>query len=118
MSEKTFKIVNGDMSDGYHTFDELYEHRCLLYLLWLVEEAKWGAGRKREVFWVKDHFEGWDLVATNVGRKQISYHVPSEYRPVLEKCFVRKESLDDVFDGHTSQAVAQRMKERINDLCR
>lgn len=29
---KTFKIVGNDMSDGYHTFDELYEHRVLLYL--------------------------------------------------------------------------------------
>lgn len=29
---KTFKIQNNDISDGYHTFDELYEHRVLLYL--------------------------------------------------------------------------------------
>ena len=27
MAGKIFKIVDGDMSDGYHTFDELYEHR-------------------------------------------------------------------------------------------
>lgn len=29
---KKFQIEGGDISDGYHTFDELYEHRCLLFI--------------------------------------------------------------------------------------
>lgn len=44
MSGKIFKIVDGDMSDGYHTFDELYEHRCLLFInlcLYRADEAYW-----------------------------------------------------------------------------
>ena len=32
MSDKTFTIKNGDISDGYHTFDELYEHRIALFI--------------------------------------------------------------------------------------
>ena len=35
MSEKLeVKLVNGEMqiSDGYHTFEELYEHRVLLWI--------------------------------------------------------------------------------------
>ena len=34
---KTFKIVNGDISDGYHTFEELYEHRCALFVALLIK---------------------------------------------------------------------------------
>lgn len=111
MEEKTFKIVGNDMSDGYHTFDELYEHRILLYLLWLVEEK--GGGQNRDVYWVKDHFPDWDLVATNVGTQQISYHVPISYRDVLQKHFVQRDTLDHVWDGHTSADVADRMRDRI-----
>lgn len=113
MSEKTFKIVNGDMSDGYHTFDELYEHRCLLYLTWLVEEKL--RGIKRDVFFLPDHFEGWDLVATNLGRDQISYHVPAKYRRILERHFTRNDRLESLWDGHTAQDVTERMERRINE---
>ena len=39
MSEKIFKIVNGDISDGYHTFDELYKHRCLLWICYVPKPS-------------------------------------------------------------------------------
>lgn len=39
MSEKAFKIVGNDLSDGYHTFDELYDHRCLLFLAWMHSDG-------------------------------------------------------------------------------
>lgn len=44
------KIVSGDLSDGYHTFDELYEHRVVLYLS-LAKASKWPA------FYRKDYEE-------------------------------------------------------------
>lgn len=111
MAEKTFKIVDGDISDGYHTFDELYEHRCLLYLTWLVEERRYGG--RRQVLFQPDHFEGWDLVATSIGMRQISYHVPAKYRDILEKHFERRDTLSVLWDGHTSADVVARMEERL-----
>lgn len=75
MSEKTFKIVNGDLSDGYHTFDELYEHRILLYLAWITSD-----GCPGNPYLVKEHYSGWDLLGCFIGGRQISYHIPVKYR--------------------------------------
>ena len=108
MSEKTFKIVGGDMSDGYHTFDELYEHRCLLWINLLLSDGCPGQAR-----WCKDHFKGWDLLACYgpTNEFQMSYHVPMKYRHLYEPYIkeVTKEYVESVFDGHTSKDVAERL---------
>lgn len=99
MSEKTFKIVNGDISDGYHTFDELYEHRCLLFInLCLV------AGNA----YVKhDHFDGWDCIYWESPRGQISYHVPVRMRIFYDNLI--PVANDHKYDGHSSADVARRL---------
>lgn len=111
MSNKTFKIVDDDISDGYHTFDELYEHRCLLYIHLCLDN-------KVNTIWGRDHFIGWDILCTSLGRKQISYHVPAKYRYVLAKHFQEKplDYIEKLFDGHTSKDVAVRLLERLDDL--
>jgi hypothetical protein len=103
MSEKTFKIVGNDISDGYHTFDELYEHRCLLFLAWLSSD-----GQPANTYWVADHFEGWDLVVTHLRGFQISYHVPIKYRRITE-ALPKREIADHNWDGHTSANVIARL---------
>lgn len=116
MSIKQFRIVDGDMSDGYHTFDELYEHRCLLFLLWLVEEqllCKRLEVACRVVYYQLEHYEGWDLVQTYVDNKQISYHVPAKYRHVLVSNFVEDKKLTEKFDGHSSKTTVSRMVQRL-----
>ena len=108
MSEKTFKIVNGDISDGYHTFDELYQHRCALFIALCLM-------RRDDVVWKKDHYEGWDCVYLKTNLGQISYHVPAtEYRKVLEHNFKRDESFE--YDGHTPQEVVNRLYLLIGGL--
>ncbi len=106
MAEKTFKIVNGDMSDGYHTFDELYEHRCLLFINWMVSD-----GCPGRCYWLREHFEGWDLIVCEVGRgeEQISYHVPKKYRELYESVIDELQSFEHVWDGHTSADVIARL---------
>lgn len=107
MSDKTFKIVNGDMSDGYHTFDELYEHRILLFLACL----KSGAFKAQSV--CEDHFPGWDVITayTPEIHNQISYHVPVKYRPIYDHLpRVTKEKQEEHFDGHDSKLVAHRIE--------
>ena len=113
MSEKTFKILNGDVSDGYHTFDELYAHRCLLFLS-LVQTLKIHGDFS---YWVRDHFDGWDLVVCDLpmidGKPgQISYHVPVKYRAALRAIPERKLE-DHKWDGHTSQDVVARISELL-----
>lgn len=105
MSEKTFKIVGNDISDGYHTFDELYDHRCLLYLCWVLEQPF-----TRDTYFVRDHFEGWDCIVMQLGVGQVSYHVPAKYRYLYEKR-IREGTADHQYDGHTSADVLKRLEE-------
>ena len=102
MTDKAFKIVNGDMSDGYHTFDELYEHRCLLFINLCVNHHPY------ETYWKADHYEGWDCLYLELGVGQISYHVPNKYRYMYESL---NRDDEHEYDGHTSKDVIQRLIE-------
>lgn len=99
MSEgKTFKIVNGDISDGYHTFDELYDHRCLLFIqlcLALPERAYW-----------RPHYEGWPLLGLETPEGQITYHVPEKHLRLFKD---KVKQGGPEWDGHTPQHVVQRL---------
>ena len=53
----------GEVSDGYHTFDELYEHRCLLFC-WILTMASEPEQWKIATWKSRKHsdgsaFEGW-----------------------------------------------------------
>lgn len=99
MSEKIFKIVNGDISDGYHTFDELYEHRYLLFInLCLLQPEK--------ASWTQEHYEGWDLLRLYLPSGQISYHIPKHFSYLYHNLIVNR---DDEWDGHTSSVVVSRL---------
>src|SRR5258708_253160 len=98
---KTFKIVDGDISDGYHTFDELYEHRCLLFLNLCLKD-------RFSRFWRPD-FEGWFCLYLETPSGQISYHLPNKFLSIVEQKIPRDDGHS--FDGHTSQDVAFRLRE-------
>ena len=102
MSE-TVKITQSDntgqISDGYHTFDELYDHRCLLWInLCLLQHPK-------ITYLVENHFDGWFLLGVETAFGQISYHCPNKY---LSLCKVIERRQPE-FDGHTSQDVIDRI---------
>lgn len=96
---KTFKIVGNDISDGYHTFDELYEHRCLLFLnLCLTMPNKARIGKTEG---------GWFVLFLELPTGQISYHLPERMLP-----FITSKILADLthqWDGHKSADVIDRL---------
>ncbi len=100
---KTFRIQDNDISDGYHTFDELYQHRCLLFLNICV-------ANKNSCFWKPD-FEGWLCLYWESPTGQISYHIPNKFKPIVEKLFERDDN--HVWDGHKSGDVIVRLIEGI-----
>lgn len=106
---KKFEIVGSDLSDGYHTFDELYEHRCLLWIALILY-----GGHPGHAVLCKDHFEGWDLIACGniLSGGQMSYHVPVKFRHLYEGKIEEKskELIERVFDGHTSKDVLDRLE--------
>lgn len=91
------------VSDGYHTFGELYEHRCLLWA-WIVSEI---GGRSRTGFKTRkndkgEEWEGWFIAGLHRPGGQITYHLPNSMwflvdAPELER--------NVNYDGHTSDDV-------------
>lgn len=106
-----------EVSDGYHTFDELYEHRIVLFIK-LCE--KWqtdlSEGMGLDMIWKSlkhsDYtmFPGWFVMGIfQAPEAQITYHLPISY---WDDCYFAK-ILDKApeWDGHTSQDVLQRLKQ-------
>lgn len=96
---KTFKFVGDDISDGYHTFTELYEHRCTLFIalcLMQPEKCAW-----------KDHYDGWPVLYLETPKGQVSYHVPDRLSGAFTP-YIRQDQ-EYKWDGHTSADVLERL---------
>jgi hypothetical protein len=109
------------ISDGYHRFSELYEHRIQLYIVLcafiaMVDQTN-SIRRKTEsrVWKSKLHsdgscFEGWFVLGIHKEKgRQITYHLPMEK---WEDVFFAEE-LDRApeWDGHSGEEVLVRLKE-------
>ncbi len=105
-----------NISDGYHTFGELYDHRIELFIALCRILFDYEPDDKVQVWMTKKHsdgseFEGWFILGlfTEQG-KQISYHLPMSR---WKECtfFANQLSTAPEFDGHTSQDVLKRLRE-------
>jgi len=110
---KLIKKVDSDqVSDGFHTFGELYDHRVGLYIA-LCAMIAWYDSRF-QVWKSKKHSDGsvWDDwfimgIGTKAGQ-QITYHVPIEF---WKQCFfARTRARAYKYDGHTSKDALERLK--------
>lgn len=110
---KTTGINTDRISDGYHTFGELYEHRIRLYmaLCKLLDDTGFA-----DVWMSKTHsdgsnYEGWFVLGIHaIEGRQISYHLPIKY---WDECleFALDQETAPPFDGHTSNDVLERLKQ-------
>lgn len=91
-------LLDGEESDGYHTFNELYEHRVLLWINYCLTN-------KKGVYVVENHYEGWFLLGKDTEFGQISYHCPNKYLNLVSY-FKRRHPK---FDGHSSKDVIKRL---------
>ena len=91
------------VSDGYHTIEELYEHRNLLYLLYVISQI----GNYDDIYYKKDeNTPGWFILYIEITEGQISYHLPNKYfRIVRRHKGIRKAPENYKWDGHTSKDV-------------
>lgn len=101
----------GAISDGYHTFDELYEHRITLY----IALCKRLENTTLQPWRTKVHsdlsvWDGWFLlgIGTDPG-EQITYHLPIEKWEEASFAIELERAPD--FDGHTSADVLERLKQ-------
>lgn len=118
-------IDTNQISDGYHTFGELYEHRIELYLALIsvicshnmaeggyveLDVKPWRAKLHSD----GSSFEGWFVLGLSwKDGKQITYHLPMSYWERLDGTPDYLLSTYDKapeWDGHTSSDVLQRLK--------
>ncbi len=108
---KNNKLDTNKISDGYHAFGELYEHRIALFIALCREYDDTG---KHPVWRSKLHhdgtgYEGWFIMGVHTEKGlQVSYHLPlSKWE---ETDFAKELPQAPEFDGHTSDDVLFRLK--------
>ncbi|NJN34130.1 MAG: hypothetical protein HC817_07660 [Saprospiraceae bacterium] len=110
---KAQNIDTNFVSDGFHTFGELYEHRITLFLVLLKQLVKqdsfplpiWKSMKHDDgVEW-----RGWFIVGVGEqAGEQISYHLPiSKW---AECDFIPERERAPQWDGHSSADVLERLK--------
>lgn len=102
--------INGETSDGYHTFNELYHHRALLFSVVVrnYPELCWKAKKHH----TGDMYEGMFIVGINTPDGQASYHYDID--PYWDMFDCEELEIAPEWDGHTpDQAI-----ERIGKLAR
>src|SRR5258705_4996527 len=108
---KTFQIVGNDISDGYHTFGELYEHRIALW----ITLCRVIAQHEGPYYVWRSHlhsdgtsFEGWFVLGITVSDKQLTYHLPDSQWESTG--FARTLEIAPEYDGHTAADVLERLE--------
>lgn len=96
----------GKISDGYHTFDELYNHRHLLWINLLLANKDISFKTRRN--FEGEEWEGWFIAGIQMPDKQITYHIPVTFWDMLP---VNELERNFGFDGHTGQDVIDRLRE-------
>ncbi len=109
MSDRTLTLpcdVSG-VSDGYHTFKELYEHRIRLFvalmrshpgLSWRAREHDDGSA-----------FDGWFIAGMCLPSGDITYHLPNRMWSVLDDGGIKTLTRAPRWDGHDSDDVLFRL---------
>jgi hypothetical protein len=99
---------SGEVSDGYHTFDELYEHRHALFMALLATRP--GLSWMSHLHEDGTSMEGWFIAGVNLPQGPITYHLPIRLwnECAATGCLFRVNA--PKWDGHTSTEVIQRLK--------
>jgi len=108
ISNEVGGIESGDISDGYHTFNELYEHRVRLFieLCRCYQDKAWYSLKHSD----DSLINGWFVLGLNKEEgKQITYHLPMEHFKEVGE-FAEELKKAPEFDGHSSKDVLNRLK--------
>jgi len=121
--DNTPSDVRGNYSDGYHTFNELYEFRKIYNALIFNEWARFefddrGGAPMYDVHksWTHNDGElcfggGWFIVVAVLPTGQISNHYEAKDWDLFNVPEVEKAKYE--FDGHTANDVLERLKSLV-----
>jgi hypothetical protein len=97
----------GEISDGYHTFNELYEHRHILFLgmLSASREKAWRSKLHAD----GTMFDGWFIAGLDTELGTATYHLPLRMWHLFD--VIREIDKAPEWDGHTSNDVLVRLRD-------
>lgn len=107
INEAIKELADGEkqkVSDGYHTFEELYDHRCAIFVALCNNHP---AGWKSKLHSDGTMFDGWFIAGLWVANGvQITYHLPVKlWTYILAQEFEKAPE----WDGHTPADVITRL---------
>lgn len=101
----------GEVSDGYHTFNELYYYRMLYNAAFFnLLPKEWVHKSKRHHDGEECFGGGWFIVMANLPTGQISNHYELKDWDLFK---VPEKEFADEWDGHTPQEAAKRLYEYL-----
>ena len=97
--------ITGDTSDGYHTFNELYRHRAILFSVICNErpEVSWKSKRHHD----GTMYDGMFIVGIDTPEGQATYHYDID--PYWDMFRVKELELAPEWDGHTPGEAIRRI---------
>ncbi len=97
--------ITGDTSDGYHTFNELYRHRAILFSVICNErpDVAWKSKRHHD----GTMYDGMFIVGIDTPEGQATYHYDIE--PYWNLFRVKELELAPEWDGHTPGEAIRRI---------
>lgn len=101
-------VSSGEVSDGYHTFNELYRHRCLLFCMTLIGAAESFKSSKHSD---GSEWEGWFIAGAKLPGGWITYHLPNS---MWLLCPAPEVSAAPEWDGHTPNDACDRMEQFLS----
>ena len=99
------QFVTGDTSDGYHTFNELYHHRAVLFsvIVKAFQEKAWKARLHHD----GTMYDGMFVVGIDTPEGQASYHYDID--PYWDMFECREMERAPKWDGHTPAQAIERI---------
>ena len=98
----------GSLSDGYHTFDELYHHRAILFAT-ICNQNRNLAWKSLHHFDPDDEmYDGMFIVGINTPYGQVTYHY--DINPYWDLFNVKELNRAEKWDGSTPSDCIERMQ--------
>jgi len=102
------ECYTGGVSDGFHSFDDLYEHRHHLFIALMRSNPKlaWRACNHEDGTMYEG---GWFVAGMHLPTGDISYHLPTELWTMLDGCGIATSLRGPKWDGHTPEDTVHRL---------
>ena len=98
-------VITGETSDGYHTFNELYHHRAVLFsvIVKAFEDKAWKSRKHHD----GTMYDGMFIVGVETPYGQATYHY--EMEPYWEMFCCKEIERAPEWDGHTPAQAIERI---------